>query len=330
MEAVAFNDADPFGGERAAEADAIGRHEPARRASDAATRVGSGATANHDDGSTSVPAERTRGGRHARGVQRRGPGGRRRRRRGGRGRAKRGSAARARAVCCSRGRRARARQRGDRARRRGAERAAAARSRVARRRAPKMAPRHAAGARARRAAGGGSRRARAAPRRRSTRRGLRRPRPRKARRQHRRPAARPRRDDDGGARAGRRAGRAPRAEGAPPRRPERGRGRFDAVRPVRRPAGAGAAAPHQCAAAGTATARNTGPHARAPAAGGRTHIAKRVGTANNYSQFGCRSTARPATNYCTLVPLGASHGECNFIVHPPGARRGRARAGGAA
>ena len=45
MEAVAFNDADPFGGERAAEADAIGRHEPARRASDAATRVGSGATA---------------------------------------------------------------------------------------------------------------------------------------------------------------------------------------------------------------------------------------------------------------------------------------------
>jgi len=94
VEAVAFNDADPFGGERAAEVDAIGRQEPARRASDAATRAGSGATANHDDGSTSVPAERTRGGRHARGVQRRGPGGRRRRRRGGRGRAKRGSGAR--------------------------------------------------------------------------------------------------------------------------------------------------------------------------------------------------------------------------------------------
>ena len=75
----------------------------------------------------------------------------------------------------------------------------------------------------------------------------------------------------------------------------------------------------------TAPAAARPAHARAPAAGGRTHIAKRVGTAS-------RSLARPAEGYQLwyLSSLGASHGECNFIVHPPGARRGRARAGGAA
>ena len=327
MEAVAFNDADPFGGERAAEADAIGRHEPARRASDAATRVGSGATANHDDGSTSVPAERTRGGRHARGVQRRGPGGRRRRRRGGRGRAKRGSGARGLSAVRAGDARARARRprpaprrsapprrgRGwrDAARlkwRRGTPRARASRAALqaeaagAARRA--AAAKHAPGAASTapaQSATTASAPGRAAPARRRRRR-ARRP-PRRARPARRGRAAAPPRARPGPFR---------RSPSSPP------------------PPPAPAPRPHQCAAAGTATARNTGPHARAPAAGGRTHIAKRVGTANNYSQFGCRSTARPATNYCTLVPLGASHGECNFIVHPPGARRGRARAGGAA
>ena len=71
VEAVAFNDADPFGGERAAEADAIGRQEPARRASDAATRAGSGATANHDDGSTSVESAARAAARQPKSVVRR-------------------------------------------------------------------------------------------------------------------------------------------------------------------------------------------------------------------------------------------------------------------